>query len=510
MAILQHRINLDSPTFPLLSELLGRTIIVRGSDQTHPHTLATTIAADPPQLYYAHNVVPTPFGYQSIGYQEFIARTTRTDFKDIITVYEGSSSKIALIGITELGTLLVSTLANPAWREVTLSDGASTRGKNISFAFVRGITYLYVYKVGCYVYNFTTNTLIRTTLGGLNEANIYGVVGVNGYMLAYGVANSVGWSSPIDPTDFVPSLNTGAGAGNIEGAQGETIAAIAVQNGVIFFNAKNAVSANYQANQRFPFLFNVIVGCGGLSDPKFAAALTLDSTSAYAYTTSGLQAVNTRQAEFIAPEITEFLSGRRLEDFDESTLLFSTTTPNNVIKKKLSWIADRYLIVSYGDELLSHAIILDTMLMRLGKLKIDHVAIFEFTLYDQTVFETPKKSIGVLKADGSVVVVDTDIAAENSSGVILLGKYQYVRERWLVIEKVELENILPNTTFNLYDLVTYDGKTFQAPVAGYDAGNTGKSKSYLFHQAGVNHSLLGIGRFNLVSGVLAFHIHGKQ
>ena len=114
MAILQHRINLDSSTFPLLSELLGRTIIVRGSDQTHPHTLATTIAADPPQLYYAHNVVPTPFGYQSIGYQEFIARTTRTDFKDIITVYEGSSSKIALIGITELGTLLVSTLADPA------------------------------------------------------------------------------------------------------------------------------------------------------------------------------------------------------------------------------------------------------------------------------------------------------------------------------------------------------------------------------------------------------------
>jgi len=510
MPILQHRINLDSPTFPLLSELLGRTIIVRGSDQTHPQTLATQIASDPPQLYYAHNVLATPYGYQSISFSEFIPATIYTDFTDVYTAQESLTNKAALIGFTKTGKVMVSTLAAPAWKEITLSDSAVIRDKSVTVAFIHGITYFYFYRLGCYVYDFTTEKLVRTTLGGLDESTIYGVVGSNGYMLAFGVGNAVAWSSIVDPTDFIPSLNTGAGAGNIEGAQGETIAAITIQNGIIFLNAKNAVSATYQANSRYPFMFNVVVGCGGLSNANFAAHITLDSTAAYAYTTSGLQAIGLRQAEFISPEITEFLSGRRLEDFDEATNTFSTTTPNNVIKKKLTWIADRYLIISYGDELLTHAIVLDTAIMRMGKLKIDHVAIFEFTLYDQTIFETPKKSIGVVKADGSVVVVNTDLADTNSNGVALLGKYQYVRERWLRLEKVDLENVPASGSFQLFDLVTIDGKTFQAPVAGYDKGNTGLSKAYLFHTLGVNHSLLCKGRFNLVSGVLSFHMNAKK
>lgn len=510
MPLLKHRINLDSAVFPLLSELLGRTVIVRGSDQTHPQTFATQIASDPPQLYYAHNVLPTPYGYQSIGYDTFIPSTIYTDFTSVVTLREAATGLTALLGTTKSGKVLISTLAIPAWTEITLSDSAVTTGLNITLAFVHGITYVYFYKLGCYKYDFTLGQLVRVTLGGLNPLTIRGIVSSNGYMLAFGDGNSVAWSSILDPTDFVPSLITGAGAGQIEGAQGETIAAIAIQGGIIFLNATNATSALYQSNGRYPFMFNTVVGCGGLSDPKFAAYLALDSTAAYAYTTSGLQAINPKQAEFITPEITEFLSGRRLEDFDESTLALTVTTPANVIKKRLAWIADRYLIVSYGDELLTHAIVIDTLLLRTGKLKIDHVAIFEFTLYDQTVFETPKKSIGVLKADGSVVVVDTDISSVNSNGVAILGKYQYVRERLLQLQSVELENINGVGSFNLYNMITLDGKTLQPPVAGYDTGNTGLSKAYKFHATGVNHSLLAKGRFNLISGILSFNIAGKR
>jgi len=510
MPLLTHRINLDSPIFPLLSELLGRTIIVRGSDQTHPSTFATQIASDPPQLYYAHNVLPTPYGYQSIGYDPFIPGTIYTDFFHIVTLRESLTGLTALLGITKSGKVLISTLAVPTWSEITLSDGAVVRDKNISIAFVHGITYIYFYKLGCYVYNFTLGQLVLVNLSGLVPSAVRGIVGSNGYLLAFGDGNSLAWSSIIDPTDFVPSLITGAGAGNIEGAQGETIAGITVQGGIIFLNATNASSALYQSNGRFPFMFNTIVGCGGLSDPKFAAYLALDSIAAYAYTTSGLQAINPRNAEFIVPEVTEFLSGRRLEDFDENTLSLSVTTPTNVIKKKLAWIADRYLVISYGDELLTHAIVLDTLLSRVGKLKIDHVAIFEFTLYDQTIYETPKKSIGVLKLDGSVVVVDTDISSDLSSGIAILGKYQYVRERLLQLQSVDLENINGNNSFQLYNSITLDGKTLQVPVAGYDTGNTGLSKTYKFHATGINHSLIAKGRFNLVSGILSFNIAGKR
>jgi len=510
MALITHRINLDSATFPLLSELLGRTVIVRGSDQTHPQTFATQIASDPPQLYYAHNVLPTPYGYQSIGFSPFIASTIYTDFIGVVTLREAATGLTALLGLTKTGRLLISTLAIPAWTEIVTSNASVVRGLTITVAFVHGITYVYFYKLGCYRYDFTLGQLIPVTLLGLETTAIRGIVSSNGYMLAFGDANAIAWSSVLDPTDFIPSLATGAGAGLIEGAQGETIAAIAVQNGIIFLNATNATSASYQSNGRYPFMFNTVVGCGGLSDPKFAAYLSLDSTAAYAYTTSGLQAINTKQAEFITPEITEFLSGRRLEDFNEDTLAFSVTTPANVIKKKLAWIADRYLIVSYGDELLTHALVIDILLSRVGKLKIDHVAVFEFTLYDQTVFETPKKSIGILKADGSIVVVDTDISATNSNGVAVLGKYQYVRERRLQLQSVTVENIHGSGTFDLYNMITNDGKTLQTPMLGYDIGNTGLSKTYNFNADGINHTLLAKGRFNLVSGLLSFNISGKR
>lgn len=510
MALLQHRINLDSPVFPLLSELLGRTVIIRGSDQTHPNTLATHIASDPPQLYYAHNVVPTPYGYQSIGYDQFIPRTIYTDFIDIFTLREASTGNTALLGVTKLGKLLICTLTSNTWEELGIAAMGNIRDRVISLAFVRGVTYLYFSNLGCFTYDFVHKAMTKVTLTGLDPTKINGIVGSNGYMLAFGVGNSIAWSSVIDPTDFIPSINTGAGAGQINGAMGETVAAIAIQGGIVFLNTNNASSAIYQGNQRFPFIFDTIVGCGGLSDPSFASYIALDSPAAYAYTTSGLQAINPRQAEFIVPEITEFLSGKRLEDFDEAAFQFKITTPANVIKKKLAWIADRYLVISYGDELLTHAIIVDTLLSRTGKLKIEHSAVFEFTLFDQTVFETPKKSIGILKRDGSIVVVNTDIAATNSSGVAMLGKYQYVRERLLQLQKADLENINGGAgTFNLYDLITLDGKTYQAPITGYDKGNTGLSKSYLFSATGLNHSLLAKGRFNLVSGILSFNIAGK-
>lgn len=512
MGLIKHRINLDTAVFPLLSELLGRTVIVRGTDQTHPATFATEIASDPPQLYYAHNVLPTPYGYQSIGYTEFInpATSDYADFSSQVTARESSTGRAAILGFTKSGKILVSTLASPGWVEIAPSDGKSIAGRSISFAFVRGITYIYFYKLGCYVYHFDTGTLERTTLGGLAESTIYGIVGAQGYLVVFGVGNAVAWSSVLDPTDFVPSLVTGAGAGNIEGAQGETAAAIATQNGLIFLNAANATAGLYQGNGRFPFAFVTVAGCGGLSDPTFAASSVLDSPVAYAYTTSGLQAISPKQADFITPEITEFLSGRRLEDFNELTGGFEITTPSNVIKKKLAWVADRYLIISYGDELLTHAIVLDTLTRRMGKLKIDHVSIFEFTLYDQTIYETPKKSIGILKADGTVVVVDTDIASTTSSGVAILGKYQFVRERWLQLQAVELENILDSEAFGLTSLITYDGKSLRNGGVAYNTGNAGLCQKYLFNIAALNHSLLCQGRFNLVSGILSFNVVGKR
>lgn len=509
MALLQHRINLDSAVFPLLSELLGRTIVIRGSDQTYPHTFATQIAADPPQLYYAHNVLPTMQGYQSVGYITFIPASVGHNFVDVVTLRDGLTGSSALLGITSSGVALISTLAVPTWTVADVSGTPSISGKLVTIAYVRGVTYIYFKGVGCYSYNFTTKVLDAVTLTGLTAANIHGIVGSHGYLLAFGLSNSIAWSSTVDPTDFTPSLITGAGAGVLDGAQGETVTAVAVQDGMIFFNATNATSGMYQGNERFPFAFTTIVGCGGLSDAKFAAYANLDSPAAYAYTTSGLQVIDTRQAKFLLPEVTDFLSGNKLEDFDETTLTLSTVSPGHTLRKRLAWIADRYLILSYGADNLTHALVFDTYTSRLGKLKLPHIATFEFTLYDQTAQETPKKSVGCISFDGTIKVVNTDLDFAASNGVAILGKYQYVRERLIQLQKVELENIPNSGAFFLYDMITLDGKTLQAPVAGYNTGNTGLSQKYNFHLTGINHSLLAKGNFNLVSGILGFNIAGK-
>jgi len=509
MALISHRINLTSASFPLLSELLGRTVIIRGSDQNSPQTIQTGVAPDPAQLYYAHNVLPTAQGYQSIGYLPFIPAVSGVfNFKYIFNVTDSSGS-LALLGFTDTGAIYRFRFGDSAWFQLASIPGYSNQ--TITTAYVKGVTYIYFYALGCYKYNFTLGTLDPVTLSGLNAATIYGIAGASGYLVAYGVSNSVAWSSQIDPTDFVPSLATGAGGGVIEGAQGDTTLGITVYGGIIFLTKKNAVAAIYQANNRFPFQFVQVVGSGGLSATTLAAGSALDSPNAFAYTTSGLQNIDVKQAHFLLPEVTEFLSGSRIEDFNQNTLQFSITTPATAIKKQLAWVADRYLVISYGASALNYALVYDSMLQRLGKLKIDHVACFEFNLYDQTIYETPKKSIGILKADGSVSVVNTDISDASSDGVALLGKYQYVRSHYIQLQGVEFENLNAINSFVLYDLPTLDGKTFESPVTGTLNGYNpaGLTQAFRFHNTAVNHSLLAIGRFNLVSGELQFNISGR-
>lgn len=503
MALITHKIDLTSPTFPLISELLTRTVMVQRGEPIQRGGL------DAPQVLYGHNIVPTPQGYQSIGYKRQVQPTSLSDFTHRHNLREASTGKAAMLGVTRTGRLFVADLAAPTWLELGTGGLGDLRNRVVTSAFCQGITYIYFAKLGAFTYDFVAKTLVPVTLSGLDPTKILGIVSSNGYLLAYGVGNSVAWSSIIQPTDFVPSLTTGAGAGIIEGAQGETVAAVSTQSGIIFLNANNACAGIYQGNSRFPFSFGVVSGCGGLTDPNFTSLSALDSPSVYAYTTSGLQAITPQQAQFVLPEITEYLSGKRLEDFSDTTLTFTRTNPRNALKKRVAWIADRYLIISYGDSALTHALVIDVALSRIGKLKADHVEVFEFALIDQTNVETPKKSIGLLKANGEVSLVNTDVTVGNSNGTIILGKYQYVRERLMQLQAVELENAYSDS-FSVYDLPTLAGKTFSAPVAGYNMGLTGLARKYNFSTTAMNHSILVQGRFHLVSGLLSFNISGKM
>lgn len=511
MAKVRYRANLSAKSIPLLSELQGRTVIVKGQDQSYMPQMVLKEEADKdlgvPQVFYAHNVLPNTYGFQSVGYDTFLTNTGITDQFISTEALRDASGNNAALGITSSNTHYVLEYGSSNWVGTTI---ASSAGKQVSVAYVSGVTYIYFSGLGCYKYDFATHALVSVTLTGLDPTKVLFIAGKEGYLLAYSI-DAVAWSSTVDPTDFTPSLISGAGGGSIEGAKGALVFARSVYSGVIVFTTSNAVAMISSGNPRFPFNFTEITGAGGLINPEY---VTTDASSGtvYAYTSVGLQTVSLRKAETVNADVTDFLSGSYFEDFDENTLTFTTSTSNVATKKKVTIVVNRYLILSYGLTELTHAIVYDLVLKQFGKLKINHVDCFEFQMYDQGIYETPKKSVGFLLQDGSIKILNTDLETGNSKGLMILGKYQYVRARLLQLQKVEVENIPDDKNFSLYNLASLDGKSFLPATAGYleNSGSPTLAKSFAFHVTGLNHSLIFKGRFNAVTLQLTFNVHGAK
>lgn len=515
MADLVYRGNLKTTSFPFLSELFGRSIIVKGPDQNYVGGLAAKESLDSsvgvPQIYYCHNVVPIDNGYKSVGYIEYTAAAypSTAGFQQPLVIRDGSGNS-AQLAVDAVGNVYVMEKGTNTWNVPAGAPAAATIvGKRVTVAFVSGVTYIYFANVGCYTYDWGTNSFSAVTLTSLVAADIIGVVGNAGYLLAYSV-DAFAWSSTVDPTDFTPSLTTGAGGGNVEGARGKIVTAEEVYGGIIVFCEENAVAAIYSGNSRYPYNFTAITGAGGLTNP-FHTAQDTGSGSVYAYTTSGLQLLNLKQAQPVFPECTDFLSGSLLEDYNEidNELVLEDASGQELLKR-LTLIADRYLIISYGISELTHAIFYDAAYKQFGRLKITHTDCFEFVAYTSGTVEVPKRSVAFLGAGGSIHILNTDIVASGSSGVMLLGKFQFVRTRLLTMQQVEFENVNVGDTFNLYLLPSYDGKTLEPAVTGYLLESSGKTRRYGFRNTAINHTIAAVGAFTAVSFVLTMTVHGAR
>ena len=505
MGTITYRANLSAKSIPLLSESFGRSVIVPDKDQNFNRQVTATEDSDKdigiPQVYYCHNVMPTAQGLQSVGYDPVTpAVPDELGFKSIYIIRDASENK-AYFAHTDEGFNYVQEVGETTWKKI--NDVAATG--LVSVAFVSGVTYIYFEKVGCYKYDFTTELLVAVPLTGVTAANLIGVTGAAGYLITW-TETEIAWSSTIDPTDFVPSIVTGAGGGQVEGAKGKLTIIVTNFLGVIIYTTNNAVAAVYSGNSRYPFNFREIIGAGGVANLELVAATTGNQ---YAYTTSGLQIVSSQNSQTVFPEITDFVAGEYFEDFDEDTLTFSTQITVAPMKKKLTVVSDRYMIMSYGVDSLTHAIVYDIAQKRFGKLKFPHVDCFELELLAPEVVETPRKSIGFLQADGTIKSVNFSVTSQFSSGVALCGKYQFIRSRLLTLESIMLENVRAGANFNLYDFYTLDGKNDIRARATLKT-NRNLYREYNIHKTGVNHSLLFTGAFYLVSLVLEFHVNGRR
>lgn len=506
MAQISYRANLSAKSFPFISENFGRSIIVAGPDQNFSRQLVASEDQDKdigiPQAYYLHNVMPHANGWQAVGYTKILPSTSTGAFTGIYLLRDGSDNKIFL-GLTTAGDFYVSDGTGAPWSyKQTVTAGAL-----VTIAYVAGNTYIYVAGTGCYKYNFGTGAFVSVTLTGLVAANILGITYSAGYLIAW-TKSTVVWSSTIDPTDFTPSLTTGAGGGAVESARGAINYCVPHILGFIVGTADNCVAALYQNNVRYPFQFREIVNSGGMTSLDLVS-WDPNSGNLYAYTTAGLQLVSSSQTQVVFPEITDFISGRFFEDFDDSSNTFSTVILSAPMKKRLSVVSDRYIVMSYGLNELTHAIVYDIALKRYGKIKFTHTTVFTYQLVAPGILESPKQSIGFLKSDGSVYTMDFSIGSQNLNGTIILGKYQYVRARLLQLDQIFVESIRQTQSFSLQVISTLDGKTpiFSTPTLTYSAGLT---REYSTRAIGINHSLLMKGAFIIDSLVLQFNTHGKR
>lgn len=535
MAQIPVRLTTREMYFPLLSNQQGPTVIDGRGDLTFIKGASSEARDSPsalgyPGVYYAHNVLPSTYGWQSVGYTDQWGASATTGFYDIEVCqgatlqdnYPSSTTRrtyIAAVYDSGLGTTsLYYRTELGAW-DTPLIDGLGTPltvgGKpQLTTANLNGVTYIYFQGApGAYVLDTTLGTLYLRTLAGLSIGNIRGIFSSSGYMLAW--SNSgVSWSSVIDVEDFVPSDVTDAGGGAIQEIRGEIIYCRPCDLGFIVFSDINAVIALYTANSKFPFEFRELSSSGGVASQVQVSREDVEGKT-YAYTTSGIQAINQISVDNVLTQVADFVSNKIFEDFDEATLTFTAQTLEQDMGRAVEVIANRYVIISYSSGSLTnftHAIVIDSKYQRMGKLKCPHVSAFPYKEIQGGVLQDSKSKIAFLQTDGTVKVLDFNIETTNNSGVILFGKFQYARTRWLQMQQVEMENGSRFGSLDAMLYTSYTGEDLLGPISGYPESpdiTTARRKSWYFTSAGKNLSLLFIGGFDIISLVIHFNLHGK-
>jgi hypothetical protein len=549
MAKQRFRGALNAANFPLVSTLQGRTVVQPQLDnnvKTNQAFYGTQESADYsiPQLLYCENSVPTVEGMQSVGYETVIPGLSGvTVFDQAITIRDTNENNFLF---APCGGLNYVYRANDGvWAQKDPITGA--QGKSVTRAYVNGRTLICYETLGIYEYDPTADTFTKQTLVGLADADVRGIFSSNNYLGIY-TDLVVHWSSLVDPLDFVPSLDTGAGFAIPQDVKAQISAVVGTAGGFIIYTAKNAVAAVYTQNIRAPFSFKEVSNAGGILSYE---QVTSDQNSGpqYAWTTGGLQKITTQNSEPVSAEINDFLAGRMWEEWDAVNKKLITHKEGAAeFGVKVTYAASRYLMVSYSVDnsgLYQYAIVMDMALKRWGKLKIDHVDCFaypypnvfgdlmysdlEATAYDALgktsytdlaigVASDPpsKRAIGFLGSNGSVQLALMDYNKTlPQKGVAVFGKFQLVRARVVSMQQLELEGVYSDGSTPLADaqvtaVAALDGKNADLVTPMVLLKQTTGYQRWAKRVIGVNISIAVEGTFALSSYLLELAAEGDR
>lgn len=546
------RFNLKSAAFPLLSELNGRSIITRAPEDTD-YIVTDAYSGYPanrdigiPQMMACENVMPTSEGYESVGFSSVFGPCPGVNFVDrLFTLRTGTEQAVWFIPGNGANYIYSSDYPNPyCWAQYNIP---ATAGKEVTTAWNKQRHFVMFANLQVYEYYYFFGWFLPVTFTGLTIANILGVCAAHNYTIAYN-EDTIFWSSVVDPTDFVPSLSSGAGSEKLGNVRGKIVIILPIADGFVIYTTANAVLAQYSGNIRHPWTFREIAGSGGITTAEHVShEANLDVH--FAWTTSGLQRLSKNGAECVFPEVTDFITGRQYEyllsdiftpvtgyapnnlnvglnlPYNASTehwrplpQVFTFATPAITfqnLRVKIAFLAARYLVISYGDPaspILIQALIYDSSLRRWGKIALDHYDCFEYTRPPDPL-AVPGSNIGFLCAGGEIKVLTAGNSVYSGGpGQIIFGRLQHVRGRTLTLSSITIDGSRTygygNINLDVYQ--SYDGKTWeyrQPAVRVNEAQNTTTWKMRFTAEA---HMLRIRGSFQINSIIAEFHSQGRR
>lgn len=540
MAQISYRANLSSAIFPMTLARSGRSVIVPGPDQNFDRRVDPTgeqSDAGIPQVIYMENVLPTSNGYQSIGYRTISLATLPFIDMAILELKLPGVLYPELLAFQVNGGSAVYRLNVNIWQLVTQVGTAVTVSSEqaLSYGIVKGVVYIF-HDSALFTYATTgaagTITNVTATLLPLGiMAGAIGIVGSYNYLLFMNGTTSltIYRSSTLSAVDFQPSLITGAGSEGITNTQGNGVMLRANPTGFLIYTDNNVIAADYTGNARYPFRYAPVKDAVGVVYPWEVYSDVDESVQYLINRSSTIQALDNKTAQTLAPEVSEYFErGLSFDDFNYALNTF-TVRPIALQQRthRVYVLNSRYIFISYKEltsdlspGLFDGAFVFDLLLRRYGKIRKRHshlVTMRESFSLKLVLGLINNFTRGCVTWELNVNQLD-EVEAK---GVILLGKFQYVRSRDLCLDELSFESgemldasgipsVFPGN-FTVLTFPTTNGKDFlPAQTPYYRTDNSSAAVSnYFCSTEGKNISVLVKGAFDLCSVDLTFHVGGR-
>lgn len=522
MTIQRFKLAFNNARIPLVSSQASRAVFVPGIEagsravQGAAGSKESTMDYQAAQLIYAENVMPVPTGIRSVGYSQQVAPTVNTAFDSVFALrdenentvlYSPSAGKNYIYD--DVAAAWTTTAHNEIFYPLTVKTGYDPANSRVTYAYVDGFTFVCFSRLlasddsdmSIMVWDTATKELkpAGALLASLpySAGEIDGISSSNGYLLIFS-GLSVAWAgfngTAFDYQIYANGALTGSGWQTPEDIKAPITALIGLPGGFVIFTGKNAIAANYHAQSLgTPWVFREVPNAGGLESYEQATVEGSRGTIV-AYTTSGLQTISLNSSEIEHSDVADFIATRLIERYNLESHQFTRGATNLDFYVKLSNVANRYTVISYGTypKVYSFALVYDSALKRWGKLRMVHRDCFywnygvlqgdltyaalgdisydypELTTYDATAevsnaFTAAQHSLAFLKASGEVVIADwsNSLRGSTDEAVAIIGRVQLTRTSNVQFNRTEIEGL---RTGEVLVAPSYDGANLAAPV----------------------------------------------